>query len=237
MQCLILAGGLATRMRPMTEKIPKALIEINGKPFADYQLDWLERNGVTEVIYSVGYRGKMLQEHVESLKSGMRIRFVDEGENLRGTGGAIRFALDCGTLDEAFLVTYGDSFLPVDFAEVWQYFLKSGEQALMTVFKNEGQWDKSNVWYEDGKIRLYDKHGAHPEFAAKLNFIDYGLSAFRRDLIEQRVLPQTKSDLAEVLYSLSREGKLAGFPVQKRFYEIGSPQGLEDFTQFVNASH
>src|SRR4051812_1975290 len=134
MQCVILAGGLATRMRPITETIPKALIPVAGLPFIDHQLAWMAGHGVTRVVLSGGYRGDMLRAHVASgSRWGMEVQVVDEGTVLRGTAGALRLALDRGALDEGFLVTYGDSFLPIDFAPVWRHFEDSGAPALMTV--------------------------------------------------------------------------------------------------------
>src|SRR4029077_4747165 len=116
-QCVILAGGLATRMRPLTERIPKSLIPAGGRPFVDHQLEHLAAHGVTEAVLSIGHHGGALRAHVgDGARFGLGVRYVDEGSELRGTAGALRLALDEGVLEETFLVTYGDSFLPVDFA-------------------------------------------------------------------------------------------------------------------------
>ncbi len=243
MQCVILAGGLATRMRPLTETIPKALIPVAGVPFIDHQLAWLARHGVTSVVLSIGYRGDMLADHVgDGRRFGLAVRVVDEGTALRGTAGALRLALDRGALDPAFLVTYGDSFLPIDFADVWRRFQASGAPALMTVFHNAGRWDSSNVIYSDGRVALYDKrHETRP--AADFDYIDYGLSAMKRDVIAELVpAPRddqagkaARADLAELFHELSRRGELAGHEVTQRFFEIGSPAGLQDFEQWMRA--
>src|SRR5262245_20561674 len=153
MQCVILAGGRATRMRPLTETIPKALLPVAGRPFLEHQLGWLAGHGVTEVVLCVGYRGDAIRAFLDAdggagARHGLRIRVVDEGERLRGTAGALRLALDEGALDESFLMTYGDSFLPIDFAAVFRAFEVSGKPALMTVFRNDGRWDSSNVIFE-----------------------------------------------------------------------------------------
>src|SRR5450432_558375 len=189
MQCVILAGGLATRMRPLTDVRPKALLPVAGRPFIDHQLEWLARHGVTDVVLSIGYRGEMLTAHVgDGTRFGLRVVTVDEGADLRGTAGALRLAHARGALDEAFLVTYGDSFLPIDFAAVWAEFRRAGEPALMTVFRNEGRWDTSNVIFEAppvpapgaaagaGRVVLYDKR-LRTRPAADFAYIDYGLSA------------------------------------------------------------
>lgn len=234
MQCVILAGGLATRMRPITEKIPKLLIPIEGKPFAYHQLHWLKKKGVTEVLLSIGYLGEQVREYVgDGKKFGIKVEYVDEGTNLMGTAGALRLALDEDKLHDNFLVTYGDSFLPVDYQDIFSQFLFCGKPALMTVFKNEGKWDSSNVWFENNTVVLYDKHGKQPENAKKLQYIDYGLSALTKEVIEEQVPAKTKADLAALFYDLSMKGELAGYLVKERFYEIGSSSGLADFTQYI----
>ena len=226
MQCVILAGGLGTRMRPLTETCPKTLLPVCGRPFAWHQMHWLASQGVDDAIYCIGHQGVMIRRYWESEPAPVRrIRYVDEGEQLRGTGGAIRLALDQGVLDESFLVIYGDSFLPVEFAPVWQSFEACGMPALMTVLRNEGRWDCSNVVYENSSLILYDKQSD-----PRMQHIDYGLSVFRRELFNE--MPEA-FDLAMLLHYLSLEGGLAGFEVQQRFYEIGSPQGLADLERYL----
>ena len=235
MQCVILAGGLATRMRPLTERIPKALIPVVGRPFIDHQLDWLAGHGVTDVVLSVGYKGDAIRSHVgDGGRYGLRARVVDEGETLRGTAGALRLALDEGALEESFLVTYGDSFLPIDFAAVFDAFQASGKPALMTVFRNVGRWDTSNVIFDGRMVTLYDKQ-RRTRPAADFAFIDYGLSALARRVIADQVPAGGSSDLATLFHGLSVRGELAGFEAAHRFYEIGSPAGLEDFETWVRA--
>jgi NDP-sugar pyrophosphorylase family protein len=234
-QCLILAGGLATRMRPLTQTLPKALIPVGGRPFIDHQLDWLVAHGVTDVVLSVGYLGGALRDHVgDGAAFGLRVRTVDEGPNLRGTAGAVRLALDEGALAERFLLTYGDSFLPIDFAGVFRSFVASGAPALMTVFRNQGRWDASNVIFDGRMVTLYDKQRRTrpPEDFA---FIDYGLSALTRQVVSERIPPGVKADLSDLFHGLSLRGELCGYESPERFYEIGSPQGLADFSEWVRA--
>src|SRR6187399_822153 len=160
MQCVILAGGLGTRMRPRTETVPKSLLEVAGRPFIDHQLAWLAAHGTREVVLSVGHLGEMIEAHVgDGSRFGVSVRYVSEGSALRGTAGALRLALDQGVLDEEFLLTYGDAYLPVDFAAVAAAFQHSGKEALMTVFENEGRWDTSNVVFDrvSSLVALYDK--------------------------------------------------------------------------------
>jgi len=229
MQTLILAGGLGTRMRPLTDTCPKTLLPVCGRPFAYHQLHWLASQGVGDVIYCIGHQGEMIRRYWESEPAPVRsIRYVDEGEKLRGTGGALRLAHQQGALDESFLVIYGDSFLPVEFTPVWRAFHASELPALMTVLRNEGRWDRSNVIYENDRLILYDKQ---PD--SRMQHIDYGLSAFRRDLFDQ--MPEV-FDLATLFHQLSLQGQLAAFEVRERFYEIGSPLGLQDLEQYLERS-
>jgi N-acetyl-alpha-D-muramate 1-phosphate uridylyltransferase len=236
MQCLILAGGLATRMRPLTERIPKALIPVGGRPFVDHQLRWLAWHGVTDVVLSIGYRGDELRAHVgEVTADGLRVRYVDEGSDLRGTAGALRLALDAGALEERFLVTYGDSFLPIDFAAVFGAFSAGEAPALMTVYLNQGRWDTSNVIFDGRLVTLYDKlRRTRP--AAEFTYIDYGLSALQRRIVAEEIPAGAKADLADLFFALSRRGDLAGLEVRERFYEIGSPAGLADFAGWLRAN-
>lgn len=236
MQCVILAGGLGTRMRPYTEGMPKALIPAGGVPFIDFQLRWLATHGVTDVILSIGYRGEMLREHVrDGAKFGVPVRYVDEGTDLKGTAGALRMSLEQGVLADTFLVTYGDSFLPIDYGAVFRAYVASGKKAAMTVLENAGRWDTSNVIFEQGRLVLYDKKRVDRP-AADYRFIDYGLTALSRAVVEEMVpalAPGRAHDLAVVFHDLSVEGELLGIEVHDRFYEIGSPPGLADFSEWI----
>ena len=233
MQCVILAGGLGTRMRPLTESIPKAMIPVGGRPFVDYQLSWLSAAGVKEAVFSVGYRSDLIRTYVgEGSRWGVKVVYVDEGADLAGTGGALRLALDAGVLRDTFLVLYGDSFLSVPLNRVWTAFLTSGLPALMTVYRNEGRWETSNVVYEDGRILVYDKTRLHPR-SSQMRFVDYGLTALHRSIVSERIPSGQVTDMADVLGSLSLAGQLAGLEVEERFYEVGSPSGLRDFESYV----
>jgi NDP-sugar pyrophosphorylase family protein len=234
-QCVIMAGGLATRMRPLTDVMPKALLPVGGRPFVDWQLEHLARTGVTDVVLSIGYRGEMLRAHVgDGERFGVRVTYVDEGRDLRGTAGALRLALAEGALAEAFLVTWGDSYLPVDFADVWTRFRGCGQPALMTVFRNEGRWESSNVIFDGQRVVLYDKRRATRP-PADFTYIDYGLMALERRLVEAEVPPAGVADLANLFHALSLRGELAGFEAHERFHEIGSPEGLKELEQWLLA--
>lgn len=233
LQCVILAGGLGTRMRPVTETIPKALVPVRGVPFVDWQLRLLAGQGVGHVVFSVGYRGEMLMDHVgDGARFGIHVTWVNEGSQLRGTGGALRLALDEGALEDAFFVLYGDSYLPISMPEVELAWRMSGLPALMTVLRNEDRWDSSNALFADGRVKLYDK-GRPEEVRGRLRWIDYGLSILTRSVVAEAIEPGAHADLADLFHGLSKTGRLAGFEVDERFYEAGSPQGLLDLEHYL----
>lgn len=218
----ILAGGLATRLRPMSETIPKALINVAGEPFLAHQLRLLRRAGLHKVVLCIGHRGEMIEQSFRDGSSlGMELTYSSDGAQLLGTGGALRKALPL--LGDRFFVLYGDSYLPIDYFEPARAFVASGKLGLMTLFRNEGRWDRSNVWFEDGVIRSYDKK----QPAREAQHIDYGLGLLRSEVLHS--YPEDKVfDLAEVYRDLMARNKLAGFEVRERFYEIGSPEGLAE---------
>jgi NDP-sugar pyrophosphorylase family protein len=218
----ILAGGLATRLKPITEKVPKLLVEVAGEPFFSHQLRLLKRAGLRRIVLCVGYLGeRIVEEYGDGSKWGVQIEYSFDGPTLLGTGGALIRALP--KLGEAFYVLYGDSYLPVDYLRIGEVFLDSGKLGLMTVFENRGLFDSSNVWFEDGVIRLYDKKVRSPN----MQHIDYGLGAFRRAAFDG-FSREGVVDLAEVQMALLKAGQLAGCEIAERFYEIGSHAGLAE---------
>jgi NDP-sugar pyrophosphorylase family protein len=223
----ILAGGLATRLRPITETIPKSLVEAAGEPFVAHQLRLLAKEGVKHVVFCVGYLGEMIEEFVgDGARFGLKVEYVFDGEKLLGTGGALKKALP--KLGEAFMILYGDSYLDISYAPVAKAFTASGKQGLMTVFRNQGRFDTSNVVYEDGRVICYSKKKRLPE----MDYIDYGLSVLKAESFA--AWPDDEPfDLALVLERLSEENQLAGFEVSKRFYEIGSPEGLAAADEYL----
>jgi NDP-sugar pyrophosphorylase family protein len=218
----LLAGGLATRLRPLTGKVAKSMLEVAGEPFIAHQLRLLQRNGITRVVLCLGYLAEQIEAYVGAgTQFGLEVVYKHDGPRPCGTGGALRGALDL--LGSEFLVMYGDSWLDTAYAPIVADFRASGLPALMTVFRNEGRWDRSNVWFEDGRIRLYDKHVQLPQ----MHHIDWGLGILRADALARRS-PDAPFDLAGVYADLSRAGQLAGHEVTTRFYEIGSPEGLKE---------
>lgn len=218
----LLAGGLATRLRPLTETFPKAMLEVAGEPFIAHQLRLLRREGVSRVVICSGYLAEQIEAFVGDGSSfGLSVSYKIDGPKLLGTGGALRGALD--QLGDAFIAMYGDSWLDTSYRPIVEAFRMSGQPALMTVFRNAGQWDSSNVWYQGGRIRLYSKR----EHLPQMQHIDWGLSLIRSDAVADRPANEP-FDLADVYSDLSRRGQLAGYEVMTRFYEIGSAAGLKE---------
>lgn len=218
----ILAGGLATRLRPITEKVPKLLVEVAGEPFFSHQIRLLKSAGLTHLVLCVGYLGeKIVDLYGDGAKWGVKIEYAFDGPKLLGTGGALIAALP--RLGDAFYVLYGDSYLPVDYRAVGESFLRAGQLGLMTVYENHGQYDTSNVWFENGAIKVYDKKNKLPQ----MQYIDYGLGLFRAAAFDG--FPRDAVvDLAEVQKSLVARHQLAGYEIKQRFYEIGSHEGLQE---------
>jgi NDP-sugar pyrophosphorylase family protein len=230
----ILAGGLATRLRPITETVPKSLLEVNGEPFALHQLRLLREKGIRRVVLCVGHLGVLVQRVIgDGSALGLQVDYSFDGPALLGTAGAIRNALP--RLGNSFFVMYGDSYLPCDYAAVARGFEAAGMLGMMTVFRNEGKWDTSNVEFEAGgleagTILAYSKTNHTP----RMRYIDYGLGVFRAEAFER--LPAGKPrDLAELYADLLERKQLAAFEVRERFYEIGSPAGLRETAEFLGA--
>ncbi|MDF1756853.1 MAG: nucleotidyltransferase family protein [Legionellaceae bacterium] len=219
---VILAGGLATRLRPVTITIPKALIEVQGRPFIFWQLEYLFKQGIRKVVLCVGYLGEMIQDLVgDGSQFGIEVIYSFDGDELLKTGGALKKALPY--LEDNFFVLYGDTFLPVDFKEIQQEFASYRKPALMTIFKNANNFDKSNVFFVDGELKEYNKSNPTSE----MNYIDYGLAIVNKKVFAD-FSSETVFDLADLYYKLSIQGLLAGYEVFERFYEVGSFSGIED---------
>jgi NDP-sugar pyrophosphorylase family protein len=223
---VILAGGLATRLRPITEKIPKSLVPVAGRPFLAHQLELLHARGIRRAVLCIGYLGEMIQRDFGSEKFGIKLEYSLDRPKLLGTGGAIKRALPL--LGEEFFVLYGDSYLPIDYAPIADFFHRSGKRGLMTVFRNEGKFDTSNVVFRDGEIKVYDKKNKLLE----MQHIDYGLSMFKASVFDAYAADEV-FDLAGVMGKLVQEKQLAGFEVAERFYEIGSPAGLAELESLL----
>lgn len=223
---LILCGGLATRLQPITKTIPKSLVSINNKPMLQYQLDMLYEQGIRHVVLCVGYLGEMIQESFGDKYKDIIIEYSFDGPKQLGTGGAIRKAYS--KLSNTFFVLYGDSYLPVEYKPILDYFNKTNKEGLMTLFKNDNLYDVSNVIFKDNQIICYDKKNK----TADMNYIDYGLSIFNVSVFNK--YPANYSfDLSQVMIDLVNNKQLAGYEVFNRFYEMGSISGLKELENYL----
>src|SRR5258706_11874110 len=223
MQVVILAGGLATRLRPLTQDVPKTMVPIQGRPFLEYQLSLLRKAGMTRILLLVGHLGQMIESHFEDgSKFGVELSYNWEQGELLGTGGALRNAR--ASLDDEFLLMYGDSYLMLDYSDAVREFRHSKMPGMMVVFRNEDKWDRSNMVVRDGKIVFYSKTERWPD----TYYIDAGVSLYRRSVLD--LLPaEGAARLETVTEALVAQKKLHAYETSQRFYEIGSFAGLEEF--------
>jgi N-acetyl-alpha-D-muramate 1-phosphate uridylyltransferase len=222
----ILCGGLATRLRPTTETMPKSLLPVAGEPFLAHQLRRLKDAGVSDVVLCVGYLGSSIEDFAgDGARFGLHVQYSFDGQVPLGTAGALRKAAPL--LGEAMFVLYGDSYLTCDYLAVERAFRQSGKNGLMTVYRNEGQFDRSNIEFAGGHILQYDKRKQDPG----MRHIDYGLGVLRTQVL---VREKETKDLADIYSQLLKEGELAGYEVPERFYEIGSFAGIQDTEQFLS---
>jgi NDP-sugar pyrophosphorylase family protein len=226
MQIVVLAGGLATRMRPRTETLPKALLDVAGRPFVDWQLELLARSGATEVVMCVAHLADMIRDHVgDGARFGLRVTYVEDRE-LLGTAGAVRGAL--AHLADVFVVTYGDSYLPFDYGEPVRILSAHDDcDGVLAIYKNAGKWEVSNVETDGAWVLRYDKTSRDPKF----DHVDYGAMALRRDVVA--AWPPGKLGLDVVQHDLAANRRLRACVAHERFYEIGSPGGLAELDSYL----
>jgi NDP-sugar pyrophosphorylase family protein len=225
----LLAGGLAQRLRPLTEEIPKALVDVGGRPFIEHQLLLLREHGIRRVVLCLGYRGEQVEAFLgDGSRLGLSVVYSHDGPQLLGTGGALRRAAPLlGTL---FWIMYGDSYMDIEYRRVLDVFAASPALGLMTVLRNENRWDRSNVVFRDGRLVRYDKRESTPD----MTHIDYGVALLRATALE-RIPAGTPYDLADLYGALVAEGQMIGYEVTRRFYEIGSPEGLAETRAYLDA--
>ncbi len=229
MQIVILAGGLATRLRPVTENIPKSMIRVENKPFLQHQIELLRENGIRNIVLCVGHLSHMIKSYFDDGKEfGVKIRYSDEGENLLGTGGALKKAE--ALLEDKFFLMYGDSYLLFDYRAIESYYKKFARFCLLVVYKNHNLYDNSNVGINDGLVTNYDKTNPN----GKLVYIDTGLSILRKEVLDQ-IPSVTPSPLEELYQKIIAKRKMLAYEVNQRFYEIGSIQGLKEFENLIRS--
>ena len=223
-----MAGGLATRIRPLTNKIPKSMISIEGKPFLQYQIELLSCYGIKDIILCVGYMGEKIENCFENgNKYNTRIIYSYEKEKLLGTGGALKMTEPY--LDEKFYLIWGDSYVRLNYKKMFDFHLKNSKNfdVTMAIFYNIRNFDKSNIVYKNGSIKKYDKNSTD-----NMKYIDSGVMVLNKKLLSR--IPNREVFQIENLFTkLAKEEKIKPFLIKKRYYEIGSLEGLNQFSKFV----
>ena len=223
---VILAGGLATRLGPLAAERPKSMLEIEGKPFLQYQFELLKQHNITDIVLCLGHLGHIIEAYFgDGKRFGLNIRYSKESGRLLGTGGGLRKALPL--LNESFFVMYGDSYLMLDYGAIEREFLHQPESGLMVVYRNENRYDRSNLVIENGRVIEYG-----PENHLEKHYIDEGISVLRRDFFE----PFHEAEvfgLPLVFQKLIAARKLRAMETGQRFYEIGSFAGVEEFRNWI----
>jgi len=223
----VLAGGLATRLHPITQTIPKALVEVAGEPFVSHQLRLLACEGVTQVVLLVGHLGEQIEAFVgDGARYGLSVTYSFDGGVPLGTGGAIVKALP--KLGGEFMVLYGDSYLDVSYTDIVDAFRRVSAPALLTVFRNENRLAPSNVVFDGHSVVKYSKVDQAPD----MDYIDFGISMLTPAIFDGRA-PDRGFDLAEVFQELTLQGQLAGYEIHQRFFEIGSHAGLQSTERYI----
>lgn len=226
----ILAGGMATRLRPITETIPKSMVEVAGEPFLAHQLRLAHRQGFRRIVLLIGHLGEQIKAFAgDGSAFGLSVAYAHDGEIRRGTGGALRAARYY--FDEHVFVTYGDSYLNIAVEPIWEAYCRASMPAMMTVLHNRDRWDLSNVQFNGRMVLSHDKTlSGQPG----IEWIDYGLSVYRTEIIAKWPEPEP-FDLSNVSKTLAERGELAGYVVTQRFYEIGKPEGLAEANAYLTA--
>jgi NDP-sugar pyrophosphorylase family protein len=229
MQVAILAGGLAVRLGDLARNRPKSLIEVAGKPFLEHQLEFLRKAGLTEVVLCIGHLGEQIRRRFgDGAEFGVNITYSVEKEML-GSAGALKNAE--ALLEDVFYTMYGDSYLFLDFASTMRYFLSQNKLALMTVYRNQNRYDRSNTAITGNLVTKYTKQDRTQDMV----YIDYGANIFRKEAL--KMIPEDQFyPLEEFFPRLIVKEELLAFEVKERFYEIGSPQGIKDFAEYISTA-
>ena len=227
MQAAILAGGRATRMEPLTTRVPKSMLPVLGKPFFQYQLELLRRNGVRELVLCVGHLADQIENYFgDGSAFGVRIRYKDEGEKRLGTAGALKFAED--VLDDVFMVLFGDSYLMYDYRKIMDHFLLRKHLGMMVIYRNDNEFDSSDIVVDGEYVQIYDKDQPSPGMV----HINSGLSVLRREVLEN-LSPGQPASLQEFYQALIAQREMLALEVDQRFYGIGSRSGLDEFERLA----
>ena len=230
MPVVILSGGFATRLMPISKQIPKAMMEFKGKPFIYWQMNLLYKAGVRDVVLCVHHKSDLIKKYIrDGSDFQINVVYSDDGESALGTGGAIINALHL--VGDEFMVLYGDSYLPIDFKGIQEHFRNLCKPVMMTVYKNSGKIEPSNILFNNNCVQIYSKE----EKVAAMEYIDYGLICFKKYIFRE-FKGVNPLDLASILTNLAQRSLVGGFQVTKPFYEVGSFAGIRNFTKYIEGA-
>ena len=229
MQTVIICGGLATRLKKLSKNTPKSMIKIKGKPFLEYQLEDLKRQNVKDILLCVGHLSEHIQDYFkDGEKFGLNLTYSHDGDKALGAIGSIKNAEE--KLEDVFFTLYGDSYVFLNYKELYNHFNRQNQNAMMTVFQNNNKYDKSNIILNRENMILQYSGEKKPEMI----YIDYGVSIFRKKVFDQ--IPKDTFYSTKDLYTnLVNQKQLQGYKVKKRFYHIGTPEALNEFSKFINS--
>lgn len=231
MQAVILAGGLGIRLRPLTYRVPKSMVPILDKPYLYYQLEFLSKQGIPDILILTGYLGNQIEEYFkDGSYLGLRIRYCREREPV-GTGGALRNAWSL--LEEKFFIIYGDSFLPINYSIVEDEFLKSGKEALVVVYDNRNKeiGVQCNITINSSSlVTNYSKKKPYPE----LRYIDAGVLTLKKEVLKHISKNKRVVSFEEEIFPvLIQKRKLIAYITRQRFYDIGTQERMKQFEEFL----
>lgn len=227
MQAIIITGGLGTRLRSISGQSPKALIDIAGKPFIDYQIEYLESQAVTGLFFSLGYKAEILVDHLQRKYSA--INFSIESEPL-GTGGAVRFAIESfqKQLNENFFILNGDSLIDTDLDTILNFHNKTGALVTMGLIEVSDACRYGSVEVSEGNITAFHEKGSLGE-----GLINSGIYVFNKKAADY--FPDKKNFSLEYDFFPKLAGRgLSGIKIKHNYFiDIGTPESYRNIVQRV----
>ena len=220
-----MCGGLATRLGSLAKNIPKSMIDIEGKPFLEHQIEMLKKHNITDIVLCAGYLSEKIEDYFgDGSKFGVNIKYSHDGKKPLGPIGAIKNAESL--LDDVFFIMYGDSYLSVDFQKAYSFFKEHDKLGLMVVYKNNDKYDKSNLIIKDNMVVGYKEKEAV--------YIDYGTSIISKKALDL-VPKNTMYSTGQFFSDLISKKELLAFEAEKRFYHIGSPDALGELRNYIRS--
>ena len=224
MQIVILNGGKGTRVSAISKNNPKCMISFNGKPFINHQIKLLKKMGFKKIFFCLGYKSNIITKYLSSLNfNGIKIEYSIEKKPL-GTGGTVVNSLN--KLDKTFFLTYGDSYLKIDYKKILKKFQTYKKSCLMTVVHKKKVADhKPNIVIKKNAIKSYG-------YSINSNYIDYGALIFKKKIFKE--IKIKKFDLANIIADQIEKNDIISYKINKKFLQIGSIKGIREFKKSIN---